>query len=71
MLDKKPADPRPCIVELIVTRSPDVLRNPRVPRPINVEFRVGWIELTLDKYPALPKPPTVLWKYPVSWIAEI
>ena len=46
-------------------------RNPKVPKPINVEFRVGCKELTLDRYPEFPNPPTVLWKYPVSWIAEI
>jgi len=36
-----------------------VLRKPRVPRPSNVEFRVGWIELMLDRKPRLPRPCTV------------
>jgi hypothetical protein len=46
-----------------VTTYPDKFtleRNPRVPKPMSVEFRVGWIELTLERYPALPNPPTVL-----------
>ena len=47
------------MVELIVMRSPDVLRNPRVPRPINVEFKVGCKELTDDKKPIEPSPWTV------------
>ena len=34
-------------------------RNPRVPRPIRVEFKVGWIELILDKKPKDPRPCTV------------
>ena len=33
--------------------------NPREPRPINVEFRVGCIELIELKKPAEPRPCTV------------
>jgi hypothetical protein len=36
-----------------------VLINPRVPRPIKVEFRVGCKELTDDKKPIEPSPWTV------------
>jgi hypothetical protein len=32
---------------------------PRVPKPINVEFRVGWRELILEINPAEPSPCTV------------
>ena len=39
--ERKPEEPRPCIVELIVRRSPAEDKKPRVPRPIRVEFRVG------------------------------
>ena len=31
-------------------------KKPRVPRPINVEFRVGCKELIDDKKPAVPRP---------------
>ena len=51
---------------MIVTRSPAVLRNPRVPRPINVEFRVGWIELIELKKPAEPRPCTVEFRFEVT-----
>jgi len=30
--------------------------NPRVPRPINVEFKVGCKELILERNPAEPRP---------------
>jgi hypothetical protein len=62
MLDKKPAEPRPVMVELIVILSPAVLRNPRVPRPSNVEFSVGCMELIDDRKPAVPRPCTVEFK---------
>jgi hypothetical protein len=35
---------------------------PRVPRPTNVEFRVGCKELIDDKKPAEPRPVTVEFK---------
>jgi hypothetical protein len=41
-------------------------KNPRVPRPINVEFKVGCIELIDDKKPAVPRPVTVEFRFEVT-----
>ena len=38
-------------------------KNPRVPRPINVELRVGCIELIDDKKPKVPRPAIVEFRF--------
>ena len=40
-------------------------KNPRVPRPINVELRVGCIELIDDKKPKVPRPAIVEFRFVV------